>query len=245
MRKIDLINLLHDADEETAVCISEEYPPFSEQESERIFRRIEERVEIQQDMQEEAFVIRKAPRIFEIRRTAAAAACLFMLCGTFAGLFAMKRRMPELPSQTEATEEVSNPESLSHAVGECFAAVNLTSSGTLWLTVEEAGLMQEKLYHVRIILESEQAVSYAESDPSLFQADNFMLAFAQNGGNWKTVQPCAASFSDTAAAYAFTIHSGETLELELCYALEEIPEECRLVTSYDVSYPYAQLNKEN
>lgn len=244
MQDRKLRELLRNPDEDTAVRIGEQYPPFSEAENDRIFRRIEAELQQYGEASEaETFTIQPAPRR-RWTRPLSAAACLLVMCGTFAGILAMKQHMPAPTEQTDATGQSAEENQLAHAVGERFAAENLTKDGTLWLTVMTAGMRSDGEYYIRVRLESDGAVSHVPEQPEMFLADNLMLAFAQSGGNWKTVQPCAAGFSDTAAAYAFTIHSGDTLELELCYALEEAPEECRLVTSYDISYPYAQWNKE-
>ncbi len=241
MRKTDLIGLLHSEDEETAIRIAEEFPPFSEQENERIFRRIKESVEMQQELPEETLVISRVSHVQELRRIVSAAACLLMLCGTFGGLFWLKTQMPQPPEQYEATEAAvhSTP---SHRIGERYAAVNLTSSGTLWLTVEEAGMMQEQLYCVRIKLESRHARSHARSSSTLFQADNFMLAVGQEGELWNTIRPCGIrTDKDEACPYAFTLESGKTIELTLYYPLEQPPEEMFFVTSYCAKQPFTVL----
>ncbi|MBQ2265228.1 MAG: hypothetical protein II341_07470, partial [Oscillospiraceae bacterium] len=104
------------------------------------------------------------------------------------------------------------------------------------------GMMQGQLYCVRIKLESRHARSHARSSSTLFQADNFMLAVGQEGELWNTVRPCGIrTDKDEACPYAFTLESGETIELTLYYPLEQLPEEMFFVTSYCAKQPFTVL----
>lgn len=243
MRKTEIMDLLRDVDEETAVRLGEQYPGIPDAEQERIFRRIEENLKIQETTQQ-PMTIAQAPR-FSWMRHAAAAACFLVLVGTFAGLTVLRTRMPA-PEPPDATEPVgkegtdaSSP-CISKAGERCKAA-NLTQSGSLWLTVMGSGMAGDGLFYVRLSVESESAVSRGQ-DAEIFMADNFMLAIGQNGTQWKTIQPCGITTeSEQPHPYAFSLQSGETQELELFYPLDAPPDECMIVTSYCTDYPCIAL----
>lgn len=235
MQKKDLIQMLHDVDENTAVNIGEQYSGIPDADHERIFQRIEERLQTDTDAQVETFTIGHAPRFSWMQYAYTAAACVLVLFGTFAGMFVLKAHMP--PSEQE------DPPLLVHETGDLYAVGNLTQHGKLLLTVEDFEMTQDGLYHVSITLESENAASHVPEQPNMFMADNFMLAVGQDGSLWKAVQACKIETDgeQNAHPYMFTLHSGETRLLELWYKMDSEPSECYLVTSYSTEHPYTEL----
>lgn len=236
MRKKDLIKLLQSVSKETAEQISRDYPGLTDADHARLLRRIEQ--QLQDTAQDTQHSVIQEVRFTWVRQTAAAAACILVCVATFTGLFMMKNQIPSY-EQTGDT--------LAYTIGSRHAAVNLTQSGTLWMTVNEAEQVQDDgLYRVSITLKSEKAVSFADrsiNQPYLFMADNFMAAVGRNGDNWITVKPCAMYYTgeQDGAPYAFSLYPGETCQLELWYRMDSVPAEWMLVTSYSDTYPYTVI----
>lgn len=256
MRKKNVIRLLRNADQEIIEQISREYPGLTDTEREDLFCRIEQTFQAEDNTpteEEERFSITHEPRIARVFPAVAAAACILMLCTTFAGLFWMKDRMQPPPDTEtmETTETVESEDvadlaaSEAYSIGERYAAANLTQSGTLWMTVTEAE-PEDDLYRIRITLESEQAVSLADQvmgEPYLFMADNFMAATGNNGENWVTVQPCKLTCSGELYDLPNTIwlYPDETQELTLWFRQSDLTEEFMVVTNHNTAYSYTAI----
>lgn len=252
MQKKDLTKLLRSVDDETIETISKKYPGLTDAEHDRLFRQIEHRLERKSlpeaAEQEKMCVVVQESRFAWIRHTAAAAACILVIGGTFAGLTVLQSRMP-VQEQLQSADSIREEHPSAYAVGERYAAANLTQSGTLWLTVDHAEPVMQadgNLYRVCLTLESDHAVSIAGSDKTKkykFMADNFMAAIGGNGINWTAIQPSYVSAAGMADdnPNVFTLCPGDTMELELWFRFEEVPSEWELVTSYSTAYSYTVI----
>lgn len=251
MRKSNIIRLLRNANEETVEQISREHPGLTDKEREALFFRIEQKLQTEKTIteNEERFPITRKYSPARTFSSAFVAACALIFCGTFAGLFWMQSHVKS-PSELESSVYDDLSTGRAHAVGERYAAENLTRSGTLWMTVTEAAPDGEA-YRVRIRLESDHAVPVAPrtpDEPYLFMADNFLAAIRQNGKNWAALTPCRLEIGGEQGSlpHTFSLRSGESCELSLWFRTEELPEEWKLVTSYSTAYPYTVIRtKEN
>lgn len=254
MRKKDIIRLLKNANEETVEQISRDHPILTDQKREELFDRIEQKLQTVDTENtitenEEHFPIVQKHRSARMFSSAFVAACMLIFCGTFAGLFWAQSHVKS-PSELESSECIDHYGDRAHAVGERYAAENLTRSGALWLTVTEA-VTDGDLYRVRVTLKSDHAVSVTDraADGSyLFMADNFMAAIGQNDKNWIVLSPCRLAIDGDQGSlpHTFSLRSGESCELSLWFRADELPEEWKLVTSYSTAYPYTVIRtKEN
>lgn len=246
MRKKNIIRLLRSADENTTEQLSRDYPGLTDKERDTLYERIGR--ELQQtppeDMMSEAekTLVTGKFHFWEIFQKTAAAACVLVLCGTFAGLFWMRSKM-ELPSQPEPTvfSDIEKKGRI-YSVGERFAAGNLTKSGRLWITVTDTE-SEGDLLGISVVLESENAVSAAGNYS--FMLDNLMAASGRTGESWTAKQPCDITRpgQENAPFYTVSLHPGEKQEVKLWYRFRELPEELMLVTSYSSDYPYCEIGE--
>ncbi len=235
--------LLSDVDEETALRMAEQFPVLPEEDQERLFWKMEQKLGM--PVQDPPMTVRQAPKI-SWRPFAAAAACLLILGGLplFLGTL---HRQEGMSGESSDTENV-----LSHTsgpvcgIGDRYAAPTLTSCGTLWMTVEKSGFLADDptLYLVVLKLESEDAVSSAAAvtgERYVFMADNFMLGVSQQGGFWQTVQPCDIEPAGTVHPYGLTLFPGETAVVTLYYRLAKAPAQLAFVTGYPAALPHTVL----
>lgn len=247
MRKKNIIRLLRNMSEESTEQIAKEYPGLTDSEKNELRKRIERQLSAVQPEQEtivktEQTSVAKSFSLWGLFQRTAAAACVLVLCGTFAGLFWMRSRI-ELPEQPKPTGSVNREIGRIYSVGESCAAVNLTKSGILWLTV--TGTEYDGEYcHVRITLESSNAVSIAGD--SIFMLDNLMAATGRQGNNWNAVQPCRVTLpgEQDSLPYSVSLRPDEKKELELWYRFREKPSDIMFVTSYSSDFSYIAI-KEN
>ena len=252
MKAHELRRALRDLDEDTVVQLGEEFPAVEEAEKRRIYARLQERLRPAEIVPEEAPLPMNAARerFWHLRRAAAAAACLVVCAGTFTGLFWLKAHAPSAPPaqiETGSAQPAQPAPAPLCGMGERCAAENLTGSGTLWLTVEDVSLGEERCA-VTVQLTSENAA--APDGSRTFLADNFLLVMEMENGTRSTLQPCAVTVTeqgDTALTeepagsypYALTIENGETRECVLCYETAG-KEPIGFATGY--SSPYIALN---
>lgn len=242
MRKKKLIKMLRSVSDETAHKLSRDYPPLTDKERDDLFERIEQKLQTRH--QEETFppCERLRPKwtdkLSVLFRRSAAAACVLVLCATFAAMYLMKNKFA-LPPEPQQADTFVQPPKLAYALGERFPADNLTRSGRLWITVTDAAYDGEYC-HIRITLESYNAMS--PSDNEVFMADNLMAATSRTEDRWNSVQPCAVTLvGEEERLPEISLHHGDKLELELRYRLWELPSELMLVTSYSAAYPYTVI----
>ena len=140
MQKKQMTTLLRNLTEADAQRLSEQHLTLSEQEHERILHKIENRLPQRENAPTE--ILAKKPALTRITRlhtlshAVVAAACIVVFCGSLAGMVWLKHHAPQNFTQTSVPDE-SVPLVKSHAIGERYAAENLTESGTLWLTVTD------------------------------------------------------------------------------------------------------------
>lgn len=247
MRKIDIIRLLRHTD--SIEPISKNYPGLTDGEREVLFNRITQNLQAAQPeeaapAEEENYTIIQESRFARVFPAAAAAVCMLALCGTFAGLFWMKGQM-QSPVQPDPTDAIHFEINHEYAIGDKYAASNLTQAGTLWITVTETAY-EGDLFRVDLLLENEHAVSIADDAigaPYLFMADNFMAAIGQNGDNWLTVKPCKITMRNVQEGLPNTVslRSGESCGLSLWFKTESLPAQWELVTSYAVANSYTVI----
>lgn len=247
MRKKNIIRLLRNMSEENVEQLAKEHPGLTDGEKEELFDRIGRELGSAQPEQEktpeaEQASVARGFSFWGLFQKTAAAACALVLCGTFAGLFWMRSKI-ELPEQPEPTESVQREIGRIYSVGESCAALNLTKSGILLLTATGTEYDGE-YYHIRITLESKNAVSIAGDN--VFMLDNLMAATGRNGDNWITVQPCRATLpgEQESLPYSVSLRPDEKQELELWYRFREKPADIMLVTSYSSDFSYIAI-KEN
>lgn len=250
MRKKNIIRLLRNADDEMIEQISEKYPALTDFERDELFDRIEQNLRTEQPSKniseaEEQYILTNKRHSSRIFPAMSAAACILLLCGTFAVHFFMRGDL-----QPELSESTDTEIKYDYSIGESYAVDNLTKSGKLLVTVTDAELDGE-LYHVCVKLESKNAVSFADDssgEPYLFMADNFMGAVGQKGENWVTVQPCRIECGEEQCDIpnAIILRPHEECELELWFRKKDIPDEWKLVTNNSTEYPYTIIKtKEN
>lgn len=246
MRKKNVIRILRNAGDETVEQLGREYPGLTDTERGDLFERIENElmnVQPEETISEGGRVpVIRARRFSGIFQKTAAAACMLILCGTFAGMIWLRSRT-EPPPQPEPTVFSNEEKGRIYSVGERYAAENLTSSGRLWLTVTDTEYDGE-LYCVSVTLESDNAVSLAGDQT--FMLDNIMVATRRSGENWAAVQPCdvTRSADNDSPLYAVFLRPGDKQEVTLRYRLSKLPEKLMLVTSYYSAYSYSVI-KEN
>ncbi len=222
MRKKEIIGLLRNMDEEAAATLCEKYDGIADHE--RLLQKVEQVLsELEIPPQGEP-VLHRSLRPW--RAHAAAAACLLMSVGTFAGLFWLS---VQSPGQNRA-----------YTIRESCPAAYLTSSGTLRLTVEHAGFLEDGQYQITLTVENDGAL--APDGSQTFLADNFLLATGSENGMWQTVSPCAITDTGEAYPYAYTLMDGEHITLTLTYAPQGTP--IALVTSRSMQSGYMTLTEE-
>lgn len=247
MRKKRIIRLLQNANNKTVEEIGREYPGLTDTERDRLYSRIEREL---QAVPEESAAIPEAEKassagkfsFWSVFQKTAAAACALVLCGTFAGLFWMKKNM-QAPPQPEPAVFSKEEKGRIYSVGERYAAENLTISGTLWLTVTDTEY-SGGLYRVTAELESDNAISIAGND--IFMLDNIMVATGQSSDKWIAVQPCYVTRpgQEEKLPYTAALRSGEKQKLTLWYKFREEPAELMLVTSYSSAYSYSVIKEK-
>lgn len=222
MRKREIIRLLCDMEEEEAVQLGEQYGGITDHA--RLLQKVEQRLSEQELSPKGEPVLQSTHCAW--RSYAAAAACLLLCAGTFAGMFRLAAQAPEQKN--------------AYAIGESCPAANLTSSGTLRITVENSGFLENGQYQVILTVKNDNAL--APDGSQVFLADNFLLAVESENGVWRTVSPCGISDTDEAYPYAYRLADGQELTLTLTYRPEETPR--ALVTSHSVGSPYITLTEE-
>lgn len=222
MRNKEIIHLLRNMDENDAAELAERYDGIGDHK--RLMQKVEQTLSESKVLRENASVLQSAHSAW--RSCAAAAACLFLCVGTFAGIF---RLTVQTPQQKNA-----------YSIGESCPAAYLTSSGTLRITVKNAGFLENGQYQVVLTVENDNAL--APDGSQVFLADNFLLATGSENGMWQTVSPCAITDTGEAYPYAYRLADGQELTLTLTYRPEETPQ--ALVTSHSVGSPYITLTEE-
>lgn len=222
MRKREIICLLRDMEEEEAVQLGEQYGGITDHA--QLLQKVEQRL-FEQELSPKGEPVLQSTHC-AWRSYTAAAACLLLCVGTFAGMFRLAAQAPEQQN--------------AYAIGESCPAANLTSSGTLRITVENAGSLENGQYQVVLTVENDNAL--APDGSQVFLADNFLLAAESENGVWRTVSPCGISDTGEAYPYAYRLADGQELTLTLTYRPEETPE--ALVTSHSVGSPYITLTEE-
>lgn len=228
MRNKDIIRLLQTIDEDSAVQLGTEYRGIAKEDHARLLQKVQQKLERPEILSAGEAVLHRN-RCAWFSHTAAGAACILIFGGTFAGLFWMNTHAPDDPHQNT-----------SYTIGECCPAAHLTSSGTLWLTVEHAGFLEDGRYQVTLTVESDAAA--APDGSQVFLADNFLLAYDAKDGMWDTVSPCSISDTGEAYPYAYTLADGQTRTLTLTYQTEETP--AAFVTSRSAGSSYIALTEE-
>lgn len=254
MRNKDLKHLLHSVDQDTAERVGREYPAVTEEERERIYRRIEARLKPADDAVTYTVPVEQT-HITVLRRVSAAAACLLVCGGTLAGLFWVKGNLTPPPEDLGASVGESSDlpqESHSAAVpdlhvenapviafGERAPVPNLVSEGELCVSVMSAGDTNEdgkRMYCVAVALESHGA---APRMGETFLADNFLLLTQAADGTQVYHSPVRAEFPADAAQfdypYAFTVGEGLSRFVFWYDIGEEIP--IALTTGENPSFP--------
>lgn len=240
MRRKDIIRLLDGLDEQDAVKLSEAHLTLSEQEHARILDKVAQRMQDGTGVQirHTVPVPARTSGLERLSHAVTAAACVAVFGGTFAGIFWLNTHAP---TTREDVSQTSLPDgSRSHMIGERYAADNLTASGTLYVTVTDA-VREGGLCRVDIVLESENAVSYAADpmgDPALFFADNFRLAAGDT-----LVSPCRMQ-PEGALPYTFTLRTGETCTLSLWYPADGPQQDRRFLAGTSPDAPYTVIDWE-
>jgi len=222
MQKKKIIQLLRNMDESDAAELAERYDGIGDHA--RLLQKVEQRLSEQEFSPKSEPVLQSTHCVW--RSYAAAAACLLLCVGTFAGMF---RLAAQAPKQQNA-----------YTIGESCPAANLTSSGTLRITVENSGFLENGQYQVILTVKNDNAL--APDGSQVFLADNFLLAVESENGMWQTVSPCSISDTGEAYPYAYRLADGQELTLTLTYRPEETPR--ALVTSHSVGSPYITLTEE-
>lgn len=245
MRKKDIIRLLGDLDEQDAAKLGEKHLVLSEEEHERILCRITNKAKGSSapadEITEYITATVQPSRPDWISHAVTAAACIAVFGGTMAGLFWLNAHMPSAPQESGSISQ-PDPASLSHVIGERYAATNLTASGTLYLTVTDA-VQDHELWRVDILLESDKAVSHAKEamgEPYLFFADNFRLSAGEASASPCRMQSAAAGDMP----YAITVRPGETCEVSLWYAPDAAQTEWSFITGTQQGTPYTMIDLE-
>lgn len=227
MRKKDILRCLRSDDDELITQISQAYPGLTKEQTERLYQRIRQNLNIKcvpkfTAAPEIRSTVRRVrqPRCsyFWVENVAACASCILVIGATLAGLFWMKANGPALPPHTEtisAADSVLTPDPSGY-FGKRYAAEHLTSSGTLWVTVTDATWENERC-RVTVLLESKHAVSIADEtmgEPELFFAENFLLT-----GPTSICSPCGFETDGEVGATPNTIvlASGKSCTVTLWY----------------------------
>ena len=248
MKKKEIIRMLEQLDDKTAAQLGGAY--FTADEDARMQRKIAEKLcrpaAPGQVTEEEPAPVVEVHRFAWLRSAAMTAACAAVCCGMAAGLFWLKAHAPAQPEYHTQTSvpDGSVPAHLSHAVGERYAAENLTGQGELLIAVQSADYSEESgLYEITLELTSENAMPLGDTD--VFYADNFLIAVGQASCIWKTVSPCGIQGTyPEGAPYAIRIPSHSSTTITLSYALgDNTP--LALVTSYQTNIPYTTLTEES
>ncbi len=248
MKKKEIIRMLEQLDDKTAAQLGGAY--FTADEDARMQRKIAEKLcrpaAPGQVTEEEPAPVVWVHRFAWLRSAAMTAACATVCCGMAAGLFWLKAHAPVQPEYHTQTSvpDGSVPAQLSHAVGERYAAENLTGQGELLIAVQSADYSEESgLYEITLELTSEDAMPLGDTD--VFYADNFLVAVGQASGIWKTVSPCGIQGTDAVESpYAIRIEPQHSVTVTLSYALGETPP-LAFVTSNQTNIPYTTLTEES
>ena len=156
------------------------------------------------------------------------------------------------PARPEETAPIQPSDAVtpavSYAVGERYAASNLTASGTLWVTVTEIA-QEGGRYRTELLLESEKAVSCAGSamgEPTFFFVDNLQLIAEDTDGTLRICQPCALSVDEqyeSGLPYGISLRSGKQCRLTLWYAADPALS-WRLAASLAPDAPYTIITED-
>lgn len=222
MQKKKIIQLLRNMDESDAAELARQYDGISDHA--RLLQKVEQRLSEQEFSPKAEPVLQSTHCAW--RSYAAAAACLLLCVGMFAGIFGLAAQAPEQQN--------------AYTIGESCPAANLTSSGTLRITVENSGFLENGQYQIILTVENDNAL--APDGSQVFLADNLLLAVESENGVWRTVSPCSISDTGEAYPYAYRLADGQELTLTLTYRPEETPR--ALVTSHSVGSPYITLTEE-
>ena len=221
MQKKKIIQLLRNMDESDAAELARQYDGIGDHS--RLLQKVEQRLSEQEFSPKAEPVLQSTHCAW---RSYAAAACLLLCVGSFAGMFRLAAQAPEQQN--------------AYTIGESCPAANLTSSGTLRITVENSGFLENGQYRVVLTVKNDNAL--APDGSQVFLADNFLLAVESENGVWRTVSPCSISDTGEAYPYAYRPADGQELTLTLTYRPEETPR--ALVTSHSVGSPYITLTEE-
>ena len=246
MKKKDIIRLLESLNENDAEMLSEKYFVLSEQEHERILHKIENKLPKAADELADIPSDRPAQisHLDWLSHVGTAVACVIVFCGTFAGLFWLKAHAPVTTEDFTQTSVSDSriPVMMAYAVGERYAADNLTASGSLYVTVTNV-VQEDALFRVDIVLESEEAISYAMDsigEPYLYFADNFQLM-----ADDMSVSPCRMQSKEAGELpYTFALSPSLSGELSLWYSIHDTQLEWKFTTgTSDVSYTIINLEE--
>ncbi len=234
MQEKDIAQLLETLDEDTSIALAQQVQPLTQEEHERLFRRIASHTAIDAA---ECLQVAEAPRISWTRHVAAAASCILVLGGLLGGFLYLERSAPVQPMQPEPTSPLGTASV--YKIGERCAVMHLTDSEGIWLTVESAGKAEdaEGLYEVTVTLEN------TSGEAKVVLTDNLMSATGMTNNSWNTVQPCDILRQEKSSGYpyAVAIADGASCTFTLRYAFAQPPEEWRLVMSYSPKLPSITL----
>lgn len=236
MNKKDIIKLLRSADEASAVRLGEEYHGISENDSGRLWRKVQGKLNEEENWSSEEFHVVydeaavKKSRFGWLSKAATAAVYVFVIGLIAAGLF----NVNDSENQLEMTDlpyvgasEVSIP-------------WNMLSSGVMTVDVENAEFTAEGIYEITIEMKSKNALSL--NGTTTFMADNFMVAYLGENGIEKAVLPYEISEAGEVYPYAFTLADDEKRKLTLSYSINSVPDV--LISGYSDNTLYLKLRED-
>ncbi|MBR5513583.1 MAG: hypothetical protein IKV85_06315 [Ruminococcus sp.] len=236
MNKKDILKLLRSADEDSAVWLSEEYHGISENDDRRLWRKVQEKLNGEENYQTEEFhiicdeVTVKNSRLSWLSKAVTAAAYAFIAGLVITGIFHIndfENEIDKTDLPLSVADEVSIP-------------WNMLSSGIMTVDVKNAEFTAEGIYEITIELKSKNALSVTGT--TTFMADNFMVAYLGENGIEKSVMPCEISEAGEVYPYAFTLTDGEKRELTLSYGIDSVPDV--LISGYSDNTLYLKLRED-
>ena len=254
MKKTDIRHLLQNIDEPTALHLSERHPGLTDADNERLLRRIEQNLAAPGEVPAPPAPAEK-PRIsrFEnLRGIAATAACIAVCTATVGGMFWLKDHQPPVndpeisasqesqtatSAETLSTDTAGLPETAVYEIGEPCPASHLSASGTVIVTVLNAGSAEDGRYAVTVTLENQGAAAW--DGGRTFLLDNLLL---ETEG--EMLSPCGTDYSSDTETYPFavTLPDGASETITIYYnTAGNTP--TALYTGADRSKPCIRLHK--
>lgn len=236
MNKKDIIKLLRSADEDSAVWLSDEYHGISKNDDGRLWRKVQEKLNGEENQKTEEFhiicdeVTVKKSRFSWLSKAVTAAAYVFISGLIITGIF----HINDVEKQLEMTDLPLSETS------EIITPWNMLSSGYITVDVKNAEFTEKGLYQLTIELKSRKARSV--NGTQTFLADNFMVAYLGENGIEKAVSPCGISETGEIYPYAFTLDNGESRVLTLTYRIDSVPDV--LISGYSETSLFIKLTEE-